>query len=215
MTLHDETVVSDVKQSAAECVVKRFGERSIRIGYCLTGSFCTFRYAFEQAEALCAAGAELTPIMSFNAFTMNTRFGTAADNIKKIEDICKRAVISSIEAAEPIGPEKLFDMIIVAPCTGNTIAKLAVGITDTPVTMAVKAQLRSCRPVLLAPATNDALGASGKNISALFNTKGYYFVPYRQDAPAEKPQSMIADFSLLPEAAAAALGGMQLQPLLV
>lgn len=189
--------------------------KGTRIGFCLTGSFCTFAQAFEQAQKLCSAGAELTPIMSFNAYKINTRFGSAADNIKKIEDICGRKVISSIEDAEPIGPKKLFDLIIAAPCTGNTMAKLAAGITDTPVTMAVKAQLRNGRPVLIAPATNDALGASGKNISILFNTKGYYFVPYNQDSPHEKPQSMIADFSLLEQAAALALEGIQIQPLLM
>lgn len=186
-----------------------------RIGFCLTGSFCTFAQAFEQAQKLCAAGAVLTPVMSFNAYNINTRFGSAADNIKRIEDICKRKTIATIEDAEPAGPKGLFDLVVVAPCTGNTMAKLAAGITDTPVTMTVKSQLRNRKPVLIAPATNDALGSSGKNISALYNTKGYYFVPYHQDSPHEKPHSMIADFFLLEEAAAAALEGIQLQPVLV
>ena len=184
----------------------------VSIGYCLTGSFCTFARSFEQARRLCENGARLTPILSFNAGTMSTRFGTAAENTEKIEKICGCRAITSIEDAEPIGPKKLFDLLIVAPCTGNTLAKLASGITDTPVTMAVKAQLRCLRPVLLAVATNDALGASAKNIAVLFNTKGYYFVPYSQDAHNEKPNSMIADFSLLTEAAQAALEGVQLQP---
>lgn len=186
----------------------------IKIGVAMCGSFCTFSKAFEQMIKLKAAGAELTPIMSYHAATLDTRFGTAEENIMTAENICGRGVINTIPLAEPVGPKKMFDLLIVCPCTGNTMAKLAAGITDTPVTMAVKSHLRNGRPVLIASATNDALSASAKNIGALLNIKNIYFVPFKQDDFVKKPRSAVADFSMIPEAAKAALNGRQLQPIL-
>lgn len=186
----------------------------IKIGMAMCGSFCTFSKAFEQMIKLKAAGAELTPIMSYHAATLDTRFGTAEENIMTAENICGRGVINTIPLAEPVGPKKMFDLLIVCPCTGNTIAKLAAGITDTPVTMAVKSHLRNGRPVLIAAATNDALSASAKNIGTLLNIKNIYFVPFKQDDFVKKPRSAVADFSMIPEAAKAALNGRQLQPIL-
>lgn len=186
----------------------------IKIGMAMCGSFCTFSKAFEQMIKLKAAGAELTPIMSYHAATLDTRFGTAEENIMTAENICGKGVINTIPLAEPVGPKKMFDLLIVCPCTGNTMAKLSAGITDTPVTMAVKSHLRNGRPVLIAAATNDALSASAKNIGALLNIKNIYFVPFRQDDFVKKPRSAVADFSVIPEAAKAALNGRQLQPIL-
>lgn len=186
----------------------------IKIGMAMCGSFCTFSKAFEQMIKLKAAGAELTPIMSYHAATLDTRFGTAEENIMTAENICGRGVINTIPLAEPVGPKKMFDLLIVCPCTGNTMAKLAAGITDTPVTMAVKSHLRNDRPVLIAAATNDALSASAKNIGTLLNIKNIYFVPFKQDDFVKKPRSAVADFSMIPEAAKAALNGRQLQPIL-
>lgn len=186
----------------------------IKIGMAMCGSFCTFSKAFEQMIKLKAAGAELTPIMSYHAATLDTRFGTAEENIMTAENICGRGVINTIPLAEPVGPKKMFDLLIVCPCTGNTMAKLAAGITDTPVTMAVKSHLRNDRPVLIAAATNDALSASAKNIGTLLNIKNIYFVPFKQDDFVKKPRSAVADFSVIPEAAKAALNGRQLQPIL-
>lgn len=186
----------------------------IKIGVAMCGSFCTFSKAFEQMIKLKAAGAELTPIMSYHAATLDTRFGTAEENIMTAENICGRGVINTIPLAEPVGPKKMFDLLIVCPCTGNTMAKLAAGITDTPVTMAVKSHLRNGRPVLIAAATNDALSASAKNIGALLNIKNIYFVPFKQDDFVKKPRSAVTDFSVIPEAAKAALNGRQLQPIL-
>lgn len=186
----------------------------IKIGMAMCGSFCTFSKAFEQMIKLKAAGAELTPVMSYHASTLDTRFGTAEENIMTAENICGRGVINTIPLAEPVGPKKMFDLLIVCPCTGNTMAKLANGITDTPVTMAVKSHLRNGRPVLIAAATNDALSASAKNIGTLLNIKNIYFVPFRQDDFVKKPRSAVADFSMIPDAAKAALNGRQLQPVL-
>lgn len=186
-----------------------------RIGFAMCGSFCTFEKAFSAMEKLISLGAELTPLMSFNAYSLDTRFGTAADNIKHAEDICGRKVIATITDAEPIGPKRMFDLLICAPCTGNTAAKLAMAVTDTPITLAVKSHLRSGSPVLIAFSTNDALSASAKNIGELLNRRNYYFVPIRQDMPDKKPCSAVADFSLIPEAAAAALEHRQLQPIII
>ena len=171
-----------------------------RIGFVVTGSFCTFSAAFAQAKLLREAGAELTPIFSEHA---------AAE----LEEICGKPAIRSIAQAEPLGPRNLLDLLVVAPCTANTAAKLANGITDTTATMAVKSMLRRQKPIVLAIATNDALRASAKNIGLLLNTKHYYFVPLRQDAPAEKPASMVADFTKLPETVALARDGKQIQPI--
>ncbi|MBQ7783710.1 MAG: dipicolinate synthase subunit B [Oscillospiraceae bacterium] len=187
----------------------------VKIGFAMCGSFCTFAKTFEQMIKLKAAGAELIPIMSYNASSLDTRFGTAEENILTAEKICERKIISTIQQAEPIGPKKMLDLLIVAPCTGNTLAKLALGITDTPVTMAVKSHLRNGSPVLIAVSTNDALSASAKNIGALMNTRNIYFVPFAQDDYLKKPTSLVADFSKLREAAEASLNGQQLQPILL
>lgn len=186
----------------------------LRIGYALTGSFCTFSESFEAMKALVARGHELTPIASFNSYNLSTRFGTAEENRRKMTEICGREIIRTVEAAEPIGPKKMFDILIVAPCTSNTLAKLANGINDTPVTMAVKSHLRNFGPVLIAISTNDALAAAARNIGALQNSRGYFFVPYRQDDVRKKPMSAVADFSLIPEAAELAVQGVQMQPIL-
>lgn len=187
--------------------------KPIRLGYAMCGSFCTFGQAKELLRRLADDGYDITPIMSNNAYTTDTRFGTARDHIAEIEDICGKPLIHTIAQAEPIGPKALLDALLIAPCTGNTLAKLALGITDTAVTMAAKAHLRNARPLIIAPATNDALSASAKNIGALLNTKNIYFVPMAEDDPERKPTSIIADFSRAPDAVAAALEGRQLQPI--
>lgn len=187
--------------------------KGVRVGYAVCGSFCTFEQTFLAAMELVALGCDLTPIMSFHAAGISTRFGMAQDNKARLEGICDKPVICTIEGAEPIGPKKALDIIVVAPCTGNTLAKLALGITDTPVTMAVKAHIRNMRPALLAVATNDALAGSSKNIGALQNFKNYYFVPMRQDDVYNKPNSLVANLSMLPDAIEQALLGKQLQPL--
>ena len=182
------------------------------IGFAMCGSFCTFSKAFEQMEELVKQGFEVIPIMSQNACTTDTRFGTAAETVKRAEDITGRRVLCTAVETEPIGPKNLCDLLIIAPCTGNTLAKLSLGVTDTSVTMAAKSHLRVLKPVLLCAATNDALGASAQNIGRLLNTKNIYFVPLAQDDPAKKPNSLVADFSRIPECAVAALGGKQVQP---
>lgn len=184
-----------------------------RIGFVVTGSFCTFSEAFAQAKQLCAMGAKLTPIFSEHAATFDTRFGRAADRVKELEEICQTSALRSIVAVEPLGPKDLLDLLVVAPCTANTAAKLAGGITDTTATMAVKSMLRRQKPIVLAVATNDALRGSAQNLGRLMNTKQYYFVPLRQDAPQEKPASLVADFTQLPETVLAALEGRQIQPI--
>lgn len=185
-----------------------------RIGFAVCGSFCTFSDAIAQLEKLKAVGADIYPIMSFNAATINTRFGKAEDHIEKIEKICGRKIIATISDAEPIGPKNMLDLLIIEPCTGNTIGKLANGITDTPVTLAAKAHLRNEKPVLIAVSTNDALSASAMNIGKLLNTKNIFFVPMRQDAPESKTRSVISDFTKTVEAAEKAINGIQLQPII-
>ena len=187
----------------------------LKIGVAVCGSFCTFRRVFEELERLKMLGCDLTPIMSYNAYSTDTRFGTAQAMAARLYEITGKTVIHDIAAAEPIGPKKLFDVLVVAPCTGNTLAKLAAGIIDTPVTMAVKSHLRSQRPVVIAPATNDALAGAAKNIGVLLNYKHIYFVPFSQDDFEAKPFSAVAEFSLIPQAVEAALEGRQLQPLLI
>ncbi len=184
----------------------------IRVGFALTGSFCTHARVLSVMETMRDEGFALTPILSFNAGAMDTRFGTADELRKRLLEICGKPPIDTIEAAEPVGPKALFDLLAVAPCTGNTIAKLAYAITDTPVTMAVKSHLRGGRPVLLAVSTNDALSGSAANIGTLLNRRHYYFVPMKQDAPQAKPCSVVAEMEKLPEAVRAALEGRQLQP---
>lgn len=188
--------------------------KGLRIGYAMTGSFCTFDKCFKEAEILVDMGAELLPIMSENATSISTRFGTAENNVRCIETICGRSAISTIEDAEPIGPKSMTDIIVVAPCTSNTASKLAGSITDTAVTMAVKSHLRSGKPVLLAIASNDSLLGSAKNLGILFNRKNYFFVPMLQDDCVKKPASLVAEFSMIPEAITAALDGIQLRPII-
>lgn len=167
----------------------------MKIGYCFTGSFCTFNKSIDALKKLVDAGHEVTPIMSETAYTTDTRFGTAEHFINTIQKITGKSIIHTIQFAEPIGPKKLFDIICVVPCTGNTLAKLANGITDTAVTMAVKSHLRNSRPVVIGVSTNDALGGAAKNIGALMNYKNYYFVPFSMDDCVNKPRSMVCDFT--------------------
>ena len=183
------------------------------VGFAMTGSFCTFRKAMEALEAL-TREYDVLPIMSFNAYGMDTRFGKARDFIRQAEELCAHPVIHTLEQAEPIGPKKLLDALVICPCTGNTLAKLAAGIADTPVTLAAKSHLRNRRPVILALSTNDALAAAAKNIGELSNRRFYYFVPYRQDDSEAKPNSCVADFPLTAETVHLALQGKQLQPVL-
>ena len=186
----------------------------VRIGCAMTGSFCTFKAVFQAWRDLKETGAELFPIMSLNAAALNTRFYPAKEAVAEFEEICGKRVIRTIEQAEPIGPKRLLDLLIVAPCTGNTISKIARAVTDTPVSLAVKSHLRNSRPVLIAVSTNDALAGSAENIGRLLDKKNVFFVPFRQDAPEEKPASCVARFDQIPEAARFALKGKQIQPVL-
>lgn len=184
------------------------------VGFAVCGSFCTHAKAMEALEQVKATFQRVVPIVSECTAETDTRFGKAHDLMREMERICDHRVISSIKGAEPIGPQKLLDLLIICPCTGNTMSKLASGITDSCVTMAAKAHLRNERPVLIAPSTNDGLGSSAKSIGALLPRKYIYFVPFGQDDPVHKPTSLKADFLLTAQAALAALEGRQLQPLL-
>lgn len=184
-----------------------------RIGLALCGSYCTYETLFRAAEPL-AERYELVPLMSDTAAETDSRFGTAAEHIRRLMTLTGKTVITTIPEAEPLGPAQPLDALLIAPCTGNTLAKLAHGITDSAVTMAAKAHLRNGRPVVLAFSTNDGLSGSAENIARLLNRKNYYFVPFGQDDPEKKPCSLQADFSLLAETLEAALAGRQLQPLL-
>ena len=184
------------------------------IGFAMCGSFCTFSQVFPIMEQL-AAVHEVIPIYSPAAYGTETRFGSAQDHIRRAASICGRDPLHTILQVEPIGPKKLLDALVIAPCTGNTLAKLAHGIADTSVTMAAKSHLRNGRPVLIAISTNDALAGAAENIGRLLVRKNYYFVPFRQDDAVGKPTSMVADMTLLPAALDAAVEGRQLQPVLV
>lgn len=186
----------------------------IRLGFAMCGSFCTFKLVLEELEHL-SKDYDITPIMSQGAAFTDTRFGKAEDFRRRIAEICGREPITTIADAEPIGPRALLDVLVIEPCTGNTLGKLANGITDTPVTMAAKAHLRNGRPLVLAVSTNDALGASARNIGTLMNAKNIFFVPVRQDSPRGKPASLVADFSETAAAIKSALEGRQTQPLLL
>lgn len=186
----------------------------VRIGCAMTGSFCTFKAVFEAWRALRATGAALTPILSFNAATVDTRFYPAAETRRIFEEIAGRTPLTTLAEVEPIGPKKLLDALVIAPCTGNTLAKLANGVADTPVTLAAKSHLRNGRPVVIAVSSNDALAQNAKNIGLLLSMKHIYFVPFAQDDAFGKPNSLVAKFDKLPETVAAALAGKQLQPLL-
>lgn len=167
----------------------------MNIGYCLTGSFCTFRKSIDALKELVEAGYNVTPIMSENAFSTDTRFGDAKEFQDELVEITGNSIIHTIKQAEPIGPKKMFDVLAIVPCTGNTLAKLANGITDTSATMAVKSHIRNARPVVIGVSTNDALGAAAKNIGMLMNYKNYYFVPLGMDDCINKPKSMVCDFT--------------------
>ncbi len=185
-----------------------------KAAFAICGSFCTIDKAVKQLEILTDNKNDIYPVMSFNASSIDTRFGKAEDIIEKIEKICGRKIIKTIADAEPIGPVIKPDIMIIEPCTGNTLAKLAAGITDTPVTLAAKAHLRNEKPLLIAVSTNDALSVAAANIGKLMNNKNVYFVPIRQDDPLKKPRSAISDFTLTVDAIDAALKGKQLQPII-
>ena len=187
----------------------------ITVGFAFCGSFCTLSKAVATLEAVKANYAQVIPIVSENVAATDTRFGPAHDFLREMERICDHRVIQTVKGAEPIGPKKLLDALVVCPCTGNTLAKLAHGIADTSVTMAAKAHLRNGRPLILAPSTNDGLGAAAVNIGQLMTRKHIYFVPFRQDDPVAKPTSLVADFDLVPQALEMALAGEQVQPVLL
>lgn len=187
----------------------------LTVGFAICGSFCTISESITQIPVLKEKGYNVIPIFSSTVFLTDNRFNKADELISKVEGMTNNHVIHTIEGAEPIGPKKLLDVLVISPCTGNTLAKLANGITDTTVTMAAKAHLRNNRPVVLAIATNDALGASAINIGKLLNTKNIFFVPFGQDDPFDKNNSLISDFSLLPETIELALKGQQIQPILL
>ncbi len=184
------------------------------IGFALSGSFCTFHAVLPIIKQLVEEGFDVLPIMSKVSYEENTRFGKAEEFISQIEGICHHSIIHTIPAAEPIGPKKLLDALIIEPCTGNTLGKLANGISDTPITLAAKAHLRNGRPIVIAVSTNDALAGSAENIGKLLATKHYYFVPMGQDDPVQKPTSIVADFSMTVPTLKAALNNQQIQPLL-
>ena len=186
-----------------------------KLGFALCGSFCTLERTLQTMEELAAQGWEIQPIMSPITYRTDTRFGTAEQWRSRGEALCGHPIWHTIPQVEPIGPRALLDLLLVAPCTGNTLGKLACGITDTPVTMAVKAHLRNLRPVVLAVSTNDGLGASARNIGTLLNCRNFYFVPFAQDDPLHKEASLVADLSRTQETLLAALQGRQLQPLLL
>lgn len=169
------------------------------VGFALCGSFCTFKKVIPQMKKLVDEGYKVIPIMSPTAYSTDTRFGKAEDFNKEIEEICNEKIIYTISGAEPIGPKELLDVLVIAPCTGNTLGKLANGISDTSVTLATKAHLRNQRPVIIAVSTNDALGTSARNIGTLMNSKHIYFVPMRQDDHINKPNSIVADFRYIPD----------------
>lgn len=187
----------------------------ITVGFAFCGSFCTLSKAIAALEAVRANYPRVVPIVSETVADTDTRFGSAHDFLREMERICDRRVICTVEGAEPIGPKKLLDVLVVCPCTGNTLAKLAHGIADTAVTMAAKAHLRNARPLVLAPSTNDGLSAALPNIGQLMGRKNVYFVPFRQDDPVGKPTSLVADFTLVPQAVEQALAGIQPQPVLL
>lgn len=189
--------------------------QEIKAGFAVCGSFCTISAAVDQIENLKSKGFDLQPIFSQIVYENDTRFAKAKDLQEKAKSSTGKEIIHTIVEAEPIGPKNLFDVMIVCPCTGNTLAKLAGGITDTPVTMAVKAHLRNNKPVVLAIATNDALGASARNIGTLLNTKNVYFVPFGQDDPIHKEKSLVADYNKLYDTVMAALEGKQFGPVIL
>ena len=186
----------------------------INIGFTLTGSFCTFKKVIPKIKELKELGANILPIMSYNSYNLDTKFGNAKDFIEEIEDITENKIIHTIQGAEPIGPKGLTDIMVVAPCSGNTIAKLANSIIDTPAVMAIKSHLRNQRPLVIGISTNDGLSGSAENIGKLLNRKNYYFVPFTQDNPITKPTSLVFKFDYLIPTIKEALDNKQLQPVI-
>ena len=189
--------------------------RKERVGFALCGSFCTHAEVLKVLERMVEEYDAVIPIVSDSAAFTDTRFGTSEKLLERVEDITGNEILYDIKDVEPIGPQRLLDVLVIAPATGNTVAKLAAGISDTSVTMAAKAHLRNGRPVVVAVASNDGLSAGAKNIGELLNRKNYYFVPFGQDNAQQKPRSLIADFSRIPETVDAALRGKQIQPILL
>lgn len=187
----------------------------LKIGLAVTGSHCTLHEITGVMQRLVDEGADVTPIISYAVESMDTRFGNAEDWKRKFTEITKKEPIHTIPDAEPVGPQKKFDCMVIAPCTGNTLAKLANGITDSPVLMAAKAHLRNQRPLVIAISTNDGLGLNARNIGILLITKNIYLVPFGQDSPVNKANSLVAHMNLIPETILAACEGKQIQPLLV
>lgn len=188
---------------------------NLTIGFGITGSFCTHDLILNEIKNLVEKGYKIIPILTDKVLTTSTRFGTAQDFILKIENLTGNKVVSTIVEAEPIGPKNLIDILVIAPTTGNTLAKLANAITDNAVTMVFKAHVRNNKPVVIGISSNDALGLNLKNIAILLNTKNIYFVPFAQDDPMKKPKSLIADYSKIEETIEGALKGEQIQPLLI
>ena len=186
-----------------------------RIGFVMTGSFCTFRKTIDELKKIVKLGAKVVPIMSENSYTMDTKFGKAEDFINEVEDITGTKILHTIQEVEPIGPKDMLDILVVAPATGNTMAKLANDIINDSATMAVKSHLRRERPVVIAISTNNGLSGAGENIGKLFNRKHYYFVPFKQDNPITKPRSIVFDPSYLIKTIEYALDGEQIQPILL
>ena len=186
-----------------------------KIGFVLTGSFCTFKKVIPQIKKFKKLGADILPIMSNNSYNLNTKFGKAQDFVKEIEEICEKEIIHTIQGAEPIGPNHLTDIMIVAPASGNTMSKLACDIIDTPATMAIKSHLRNNLPVVIAPSTNNGLGSNMVSIAKLINRKNYYFVPFRQDNPITKPRSIVFDPDYIIKTTEFALNSEQIEPILL
>lgn len=186
-----------------------------KIGFVLTGSYCTFSKTIPKIKELVKRGSEVIPIMSYNAYNLDTKFGKAKDFIKEIQEITGKEIIHTIQDAEPIGPKRLTDIMVVAPCSGNTMSKLAYDIIDNSATMAVKSHLRNNLPVVIAPSTNNGLGANATSIATLLNRKNYYFVPFRQDNPITKPRSIVFDFEYIIKTIESALENEQIQPILL
>ncbi len=186
----------------------------MNVGFAMCGSFCTYSKVFPIMELL-SRDYTVTPIFSEASYTIDSRFGTAREHIDLAREICGVEPLHTIAQVEPIGPKKLLDVLVIAPCTGNTLAKLAHSIADTPVTMAAKSHLRNARPVVVAVSTNDGLAGAAENIGKLLSRKHYYFVPFGQDDSIGKPTSLVADFSALPKALEEALEGRQVQPIFV
>ena len=185
------------------------------LGFALCGSFCNFKYAFDELEKLVKSGEDVVPIMSYNVYTTDTRFGKAEDFISNAEALCGRKVIHTLEDAEPLGPKIKLDCLCICPCTGNTLAKLSCGICDTPVTLAAKAHMRNERPLVIALASNDGLLGNAENFGRMMARRNVYFVPLRQDDAIGKPRSLVCDFTKLGDTVKLAVKGSQIQPVLI